>query len=74
MLIHSWHRHRRFDPLGSTMTKDWVAVGEKRYAPSHDEIARLAYSYWQARREEEGGSAMDDWLRAEKDLTRRMQR
>ena len=33
------------------------------YAPSHDEIARLAYSYWQARHGQ-GGSACEDWLRS----------
>ena len=35
--------------------------------PSHEEIARLAYSYWEAggRRE---GTALEDWLRAEKQL------
>ena len=36
----------------------------------HDEIARLAYSYWQARGFY-GGSAEDDWLRAEQELKKR---
>jgi hypothetical protein len=35
--------------------------------PSHDEIARLAYSYWQARGYQHG-SAEADWLRAEAEL------
>lgn len=30
----------------------------------HDAIARLAYSFWEARGEQ-NGSAMDDWFRAE---------
>ncbi len=34
---------------------------------SHDEIARLAYSYWEARGRT-GGSALEDWLRAEREL------
>jgi hypothetical protein len=34
---------------------------------SHIEIARLAYSYWEARGRL-GGSATDDWLRAEREL------
>jgi hypothetical protein len=35
--------------------------------PSYQEIAQLAYSYWQAR-SCEGGSPDDDWLRAEQEL------
>jgi hypothetical protein len=37
--------------------------------PTHAEIARLAYSYWEARGPN-GGSALEDWLRAERELTR----
>ncbi len=36
-------------------------------APSHDEIARLAHSYW-LDRGDEPGSPEEDWLRAERDL------
>lgn len=32
-----------------------------------EEIARLAYSYWEDRGKQ-GGSAMEDWLRAEGEL------
>ena len=41
-----------------------------RRGAAHEEIAKLAYSYWQAggRRE---GSAMSDWLRAERALSDR---
>ena len=35
--------------------------------PTHEEIARLAYSYWEARGRE-GGSPADDWLAAERAL------
>jgi len=35
--------------------------------PSRDEIARLAYSYWEARGCQ-GGSPEEDWLRAEQEL------
>jgi hypothetical protein len=38
--------------------------------PSHAEIERLAYSYWEARGKQ-GGSAVEDWLRAERELMRR---
>jgi hypothetical protein len=39
-----------------------------RRVATHDEIARLAYSYWIAggRRE---GNALSDWLQAERILT-----
>jgi hypothetical protein len=32
----------------------------------HDEIARIAYSYWEARGGR-GGSEEDDWYRAERE-------
>jgi hypothetical protein len=35
--------------------------------PSHEEIAALAYSYWEARGFQ-GGSPKEDWLRAEREL------
>jgi len=35
--------------------------------PSPDEIARLAYSYWEARGYA-GGSPEEDWLRAQREL------
>ena len=35
--------------------------------PSRDEIARLAYSYWEARGYT-GGSSEEDWLRAQREL------
>lgn len=36
-------------------------------SPDHEEIARLAYSYWEARGSQDG-SAQDDWLRAEQEI------
>jgi hypothetical protein len=36
-------------------------------SPGHEQIAQLAYSYWQARGCPDG-SAEKDWLRAEADL------
>jgi len=41
--------------------------------PSHDEIARLAYSYWE-QRGREGGSPWEDWFRAERELLARARR
>lgn len=40
------------------------------HAAEHEEIARLAYAYYEARGGE-GGSAEEDWLRAEQELRRR---
>lgn len=37
--------------------------------PDHLEIARLAYSYWEARGRQHG-SELEDWLRAERELRR----
>lgn len=36
-------------------------------APGYEEIARLAYSYWEERGFQ-GGSALEDWLRAEREI------
>jgi hypothetical protein len=36
--------------------------------PSHESIAMLAYTYW-TERDGQGGSAEEDWLRAEYDLS-----
>ena len=36
-------------------------------APSHEEIARLAYTYWEARGRQHG-SPEEDWYRAEREL------
>jgi hypothetical protein len=36
-------------------------------SPSLDEIAQLAYSYWEGRGYQ-GGSSEEDWLRAEQEL------
>ena len=39
-------------------------------APAHEDIARLAYSYWEARGRQHG-SALEDWLRAEREIQKR---
>jgi hypothetical protein len=46
------------------------AATDAAYAPSHAEIADLAYSYWEARGYQ-GGSPAQDWLRAEQELRER---
>lgn len=51
-----------------------ISAGSSAYAAeqqlSHDDIARLAYSLWQARGCPIGNSE-EDWLRAEQELRRR---
>ena len=48
--------------LATPVTEPAVPVSD--IENPHDAIARLAYSYWEARGQK-GGSAMDDWFRAE---------
>jgi len=40
-----------------------------RRMPAQEEIARLAYSYWEARGRQ-SGSPEEDWYRAERELKR----
>ena len=44
-----------------------VSVLERPVRPSDDEVAELAYSYWESRGFQ-GGSPEEDWLRAEREL------
>jgi len=44
-----------------------AATALETAAPGREQIARLAYSYWQARGYQ-GGSPEEDWLRAEQEL------
>jgi hypothetical protein len=44
--------------------------GEEGGAAAHSRIAELAYSYWETRGGT-GGSALEDWLRAERELKER---
>ena len=53
--------------LHASRTQPLVAPVEVVRKPGHDEIARLAYSYWEARGRQ-GGAAWEDWLRAEREL------
>jgi hypothetical protein len=54
-----------------------TAVPERAPSPavvidlSREEVARLAYSYWEARGYQ-GGSPLEDWLRAENELREKM--
>jgi hypothetical protein len=59
------------DSLPSTTPASSVfpagAAAPTVYEPSHDEIAILAFLYWESRGGQ-GGSAEEDWLRAEQEL------
>jgi hypothetical protein len=44
-----------------------VAEVSAASAPSREEVARLAYAYWEARGRR-GGSPEEDWIRAERHL------
>lgn len=48
-------------------TEDHQHVEDASDGPTHDEISRLAHSYW-LEREPGHGSAEEDWLQAERDL------
>jgi hypothetical protein len=39
-------------------------------APAYEDVARLAHSYWEARGCQDG-SALEDWLRAEREINER---
>ncbi len=48
------------------VAREAVAL-ESDFEPTREEIAALAYSYWESRGCQ-GGSAEEDWLRAEQEL------
>jgi hypothetical protein len=47
-----------------------LSASDEVSMPTQKAIAELAYSYWEARGER-GGSAWEDWFRAEEELKRR---
>jgi hypothetical protein len=47
-----------------------MAADDQIGAPRQEDIAELAYSYWEARGGH-GGSPWDDWFRAERELRRK---
>lgn len=58
------HRLRHHESIPETT----IAAGQP--AITEGDIARLAYSYWEARGKQ-GGSAVEDWQRAERELLHR---
>jgi hypothetical protein len=64
------HKHTK-TPISEAPAKMAGAeVAAPAAEPSHEEIARLAYSYWEAR-DYQGGSPHGDWLRAVYELRSR---
>jgi hypothetical protein len=61
----SKHRTARTKPVAAQQSEPAVPVA----AVSHDDIAKLAYSYWMERGCE-GGSPEEDWTRAERELAK----
>lgn len=59
------------DIIAADVTGEW-SLGEHtggHSAPTHDEIARRAYHFYETRGRQEG-RALDDWLLAEQELMR----
>src|SRR5262245_61957917 len=50
-----------------------MEAADELSAPTQDEIACLAYSYWEARGYQ-GGAPTEDWKRAEEELKQRQSR
>jgi len=58
-------------PVEETLTAPEAREADSELtAPTQDEIAALAYSYWEARGYQ-GGSPQEDWFRAESELARK---
>ena len=49
------------------VSQERMAAEDELVAPTHQDIADLAYSYWEARGRT-GGSPWEDWFRAEQEL------
>jgi hypothetical protein len=57
--------------IAANATGEWgmaMHTGD-RVAPTHDEIARLAFSLYESRGQQ-NGQYIEDWLRAEQELVR----
>ena len=49
------------------VSQEIMAAEDEIVAPTREDIAELAYSYWEARGRM-GGSPWEDWFRAEREL------
>ncbi len=57
--------HKHINKKPSEKTEQPAPAAPRHVA--HEEIAKLAYSYWEARGFQ-GGSPEEDWVRAEREL------
>ena len=65
------HQHAKTTMIAETPAMPaGMEVAARATEPSHEEIARLSYSYWEARGYQ-GGSPDGDWLRAVHELRNR---
>jgi len=60
----------KIDPEPDLAQEELGGADDEMSASTHEEIASLAFSYWEARGNR-GGSPWDDWFRAEQELKRR---
>jgi hypothetical protein len=66
--LHRAHIHRApADPERRGWLTSRTLPPAKARTPDRQGIARLAYSYWEARGRQHG-SELEDWLRAEREL------
>lgn len=64
------HLDRLLEPKPESTPAVMIGADEELSASAEDQVARLAYSYWEARGNQ-GGSPWEDWFRAEEELKRR---
>jgi hypothetical protein len=61
------HKHKKTTTAATPLEPVAAELTASFAEPTHEEIARLAYSFWEARGYQ-GGSQEDDWLRAVAEL------
>ena len=64
------HKHKKTTIVATPAEPASVEIVAPVTEPTREEIAKLAYSYWEARGYQ-GGSEQDDWLRAVNELRNR---
>jgi hypothetical protein len=64
------HKHKKTTNAATPAVPAHVEAAAPVAEPTHEEIAKLAYSFWEARGYQ-GGSQDEDWLRAVQQLRNR---
>jgi len=70
--LYRSHVHRASSPERRVPLERRTFPIVERRVPTHAEIAELAYALWEARGRQHG-AAVEDWLRAERELRQRYQ-